>query len=79
MITVFGVQVDSLAQVPTIIEKSLKHEYRVNDLGGLELGDKMAIVKKMDELGFFYMRNGVNFAAKLLGLSRTTIYKYINE
>lgn len=79
MITVFGIEMTSLADAPKAIEVALKNQYRVNDLASLEYDEKISVIKRMDGVGLFSMRNGVNFAAQLLDLSRTTVYKYLNK
>lgn len=79
MITVFGFETTTLADAPAIIERTLKREHQVNDLGVLTLEDKVAIIHRLKDLGFFAMRGSVRFTATLLDLSRTTVYKHINE
>ncbi|MFJ5428073.1 transcriptional regulator [Pectobacterium actinidiae] len=41
--------------------------------------EKVEIVRKMQEKGMFIVRGGVEKAAKVLGVSRYTIYNYLDE
>lgn len=79
MITIRDFQIETLADAPAMIDRILKSEYRVNDLGVLPLEEKLEILSKMENIGLFAMRGSVRFAATLLDLSRTTIYKHLKE
>ncbi|MFQ3396151.1 PAS domain-containing protein [Enterobacter mori] len=41
--------------------------------------EKVEIVRQMQEKGLFIVRGGVEMAAKVLGVSRYTIYNYLDE
>jgi len=41
--------------------------------------DKLVIVKKLDEKGVFLVKGSVDQVAKILGVSRYTIYNYLEE
>ena len=79
MITIFGIEVTTIADAPAVFERTLKSQYKVNDLGVLSLEEKVAIIRKLDGLGLFALRGGAAYCAKLLDLSRTTVYKHIKQ
>ncbi len=79
MITIFGIEVTTIADAPAVFERTLKSQYKVNDLGVLSLDEKVAIIHKLDQLGLFAFRGGAAYCAKLLDLSRTTVYKHIKQ
>lgn len=45
----------------------------------MEKSHRLAVVANLDERGFFALRDSVEFAARALGISRYSIYKYLNE
>lgn len=46
---------------------------------GASKKEKVAIVRQMQEKGLFIVRGGVEKAAKVLGVTRYTIYNYLDE
>jgi len=52
---------------------------RKRSLSSLTKQDRVAIVKALDERGLFLARNAPQITAKMLGLSRATIYNYLNQ
>ncbi|HHY59641.1 MAG TPA: transcriptional regulator [Clostridia bacterium] len=45
----------------------------------MEKDDKLIIVKKLDEKGVFLVRGAVEYVANVLGVSRYTVYNYLDE
>lgn len=41
--------------------------------------EKVEIVRQMQEKGLFIVRGGVEMAARVLGVSRYTVYNYLDE
>jgi predicted transcriptional regulator YheO len=41
--------------------------------------DRVALVSMLDEMGAFQIKKAVAFVAKRLGVSRYTVYNYLNE
>jgi predicted transcriptional regulator YheO len=41
--------------------------------------DKLVVVRQLDERGVFLVRGAVNTVARALGVSRYTIYNYLEE
>ena len=41
--------------------------------------EKKAVIHKLDQSGLFMIKGSVNYLAKVIGVSRYTVYNYINE
>lgn len=41
--------------------------------------DKMRVVKRLDENGVFLVKGAVDYVAHILGISRYTVYNYLDE
>lgn len=51
----------------------------VRDPDSFKYSEIGSIVRALDEIGFFRFRNAVYDLADTLGVSRVTIYKYLNK
>ena len=47
-------------------------------LSEMSRGDKQAAVRRLDEQGAFLLRGAVDDVAHLMGVSRVTLYTYLN-
>jgi predicted transcriptional regulator YheO len=45
----------------------------------MKKADKLAVVQELDERGVFLIRGAINGVAQALGVSRYTIYNYLDE
>ena len=45
----------------------------------MEKEDKLQIVKRLDEKGVFLVKGAIDHVATILGVSRYTIYNYLDE
>ncbi len=48
-------------------------------LAALERGEKQSVVRILEERGAFTVRHGVETVASALGVSRFTVYNYLNR
>ncbi|KFZ36578.1 hypothetical protein HR45_15725 [Shewanella mangrovi] len=69
------------AQVDTLMEDIIDSAINAHDkpLEQFSKEDKIAAVAAMQSNGIFVVRGGVNRAAKALGVTRFTIYNYLDE
>ena len=49
------------------------------DVAEMSKPDKTRVVKDLESRGFFLIKESVELAARTLGVSRYTIYNYLNE
>ncbi|MFG1924459.1 transcriptional regulator [Cryptosporangium sp. NPDC048952] len=49
------------------------------DVADMSKSDKTRVVKDLEQRGFFLIKESVELAARTLGVSRYTIYNYLNE
>lgn len=49
-----------------------------SNLGALSRADKQAAVRRLDEQGAFLLRGAVDDVAHKMGVSRVTLYSYLN-
>ncbi|SHM63898.1 helix-turn-helix transcriptional regulator [Cryptosporangium aurantiacum] len=49
------------------------------DVAAMSKADKTRVVKDLESRGFFLIKESVEIAAKALGVSRYTIYNYLND
>jgi predicted transcriptional regulator YheO len=47
-------------------------------LGELDRVEKQIAVRKLDEQGAFLLRKSIEYVADVMGVSRITIYNYLN-
>ena len=71
--TRFGDLHDALAQMVAAVEEQLG-----GSLSELSRKDKQAAVRLLDERGAFLLRKAVESVGELMGVSRITIYNYLN-
>ena len=45
----------------------------------MEKEDKLVIVRRLDEKGVFLVKGAIDYVANILGVSRYTIYNYLDE
>ncbi|MBZ4688208.1 MAG: YheO domain protein [Clostridiales bacterium] len=69
--------VDVNEALETIIKNVLKDYHTPIQL--MEKDDKLYVVKKLDEKGVFLVKGAVDQVASVLGVSRYTIYNYLEE
>ena len=48
------------------------------DLGGMDRSQKQVAVRTLDEQGAFLLRGAVDRIARAMGVSRVTLYSYLN-
>ena len=71
--TRFGDLHDALAQMVSAVEEELGHP-----LADLPRDQKQAAVRLLDERGAFMLRKAVETVGEMMGVSRITIYNYLN-
>lgn len=65
--------------VETIIDNLIENIIRNEDVGNLKRKDNIEIIRFMDEKGIFLVKGSIEKVASSLGLSKVTIYSYLDE
>lgn len=65
--------------VLTIIDELIDNIIKNADVGNLKRKDNLEIINFMDEKGVFLVRGAIDKVAASLGLSKVTIYSYLDE
>lgn len=63
----------ALGRLVTIVERETGR-----GLDAMNRSEKQAAVRRLDELGAFLLRGAVENIAQLMGVSRVTLYSYLN-
>ncbi|WP_411682780.1 helix-turn-helix domain-containing protein [Clostridium thailandense] len=65
--------------VMTIIDELIHNIIRNRDVGNLKRKDNIDLIRFMDEKGVFLVKGAIDKVAESLGLSKVTIYSYLDE
>ncbi|EHS56036.1 helix-turn-helix transcriptional regulator [Paenibacillus sp. Aloe-11] len=65
--------------VMTIIDELIDNIIRNRDVGSLKRKDNIELIRFMDEKGVFLVKGAIDKVAESLGLSKVTIYSYLDE
>ncbi len=65
--------------VSGIIDDLIDNIVKNNDVGNLKRRDNVAIIRFMDEKGVFLVKGAIDKVAASMGLSKVTIYSYLDE
>jgi hypothetical protein len=63
----------ALDRLVATVERELE-----NELAALDRVQKQVAIRRLDELGAFQLRKSIDEVADLMGVSRITIYNYLN-
>ena len=65
--------------VLTIIDELIDNIIKNTDVGNLKRRDNIEIIRFMDEKGVFLVKGAIDKVAASMGLSKVTIYSYLDE
>jgi predicted transcriptional regulator YheO len=65
--------------VTTIIDELIDNIIRNKDMDNLKRKDNIELIRFMDEKGVFLVKGAIDKVAESLGLSKVTIYSYLDE
>lgn len=65
--------------VATIIDELIDNIIKSEDVGNLKRKDNIELIRFMDEKGIFLVKGAIDKVASSLGLSKVTIYSYLDE
>lgn len=65
--------------VLTIIDELIDNIIKNTDIGNLKRRDNIEIIRFMDEKGVFLVKGAIDKVAASMGLSKVTIYSYLDE
>lgn len=65
--------------VMTIIDELIENIIRNKDMDNLKRKDNIELIRFMDEKGVFLVKGAIDKVAERLGLSKVTIYSYLDE
>ncbi|WP_051571090.1 helix-turn-helix transcriptional regulator [Cryptosporangium arvum] len=65
--------------VENLTEDLLRRAIGAQDVSEMSKADKTRVVKDLERRGFFLIKESVELAARTLGVSRYTIYNYLND
>jgi predicted transcriptional regulator YheO len=65
--------------VLTIIDELIDNIIKNTDVGNLKRRDNIEIIRFMDEKGVFLVKGAIDKVATSMGLSKVTIYSYLDE
>jgi len=65
--------------VLTIIDELIDNIIKNTDVGNLKRSDNIEIIRFMDEKGVFLVKGAIDKVAASMGLSKVTIYSYLDE
>lgn len=65
--------------VMTIIDELIENIIKNKDIENLKRKDNIELISFMDEKGIFLVKGAIDKVAKSLGLSKVTIYSYLDE
>lgn len=65
--------------VLTIVDELIDNIIRNTDVGNLKRKDNLEIIRFMDEKGIFLVKGAIDKVAASMGLSKVTIYSYLDE
>jgi len=65
--------------VMTIIDELIENIIRNKDIENLKRKDNIELIRFMDEKGVFLVKGAIDKVAESLGLSKVTIYSYLDE
>ena len=65
--------------VEDTVEKFLLERIGFRSFPSLEKKEKVALIRELDDKGIFLVKGSVNMVAKLIGISKFSIYNYLEE
>ncbi|RDU38107.1 transcriptional regulator [Neobacillus piezotolerans] len=70
---------DEIENVEGIVDQLIQQIIENSVHPGMKRQDKIELIKFMDEKGIFLMKGSVDKVASLLGISKVTVYSYLDE
>lgn len=67
------------AHILEIAEELIEQIIGMRDVEGMKRDDKVALIRFMDQKGLFLIKGTVEKVAKRMGISKVTVYSYLDE